>query len=205
LRTSLATTTTYVATKNAGKLAEMRAIFAGSPLDLHTYPQYADVAEGETRYTDNALLKARALASQLREAHLEAAVLSDDSGIEVAGMDGRPGVLSARYAGEDATWERRLQCMLDEVDGVVGEGRAGRFVCVMALVLPGGEEFVATGTVDGSIALEPHGAGGFGYDPIFFHAPSGRTFAELTAQEKNAVSHRRRAADALLAALAARG
>jgi non-canonical purine NTP pyrophosphatase (RdgB/HAM1 family) len=192
---------TYVATKNQGKLVEMQAILARSPLELHTYPAYVDVVEGETSYVDNALLKARALAKQLHAAGISAAVLADDSGIEVEAMGKRPGVLSARYAGEDATWADRLALMLGELRETPDEDRDGRFVCVMALVLPDGAELVGKGIVEGTIARELHGASGFGYDPIFFFPPRNCTFAELTASEKNAVSHRRRAADALLASL----
>ncbi len=193
---------TFVATKNSGKLAEMRAIFAGSPLELETYDGYHDVEEGDASYVDNALLKARALAAQLRAAGIEAAVLADDSGIEVDALAGRPGVLSARYAGVATPWPQRLATMLEELEGVPDAARGGRFVCAMALVRSDGTEIVATGIVEGTIAREPHGSGGFGYDPIFFYEPRGRTFAEITATEKNALSHRRRAADALLAQLA---
>jgi len=98
---------TFVATKNLGKLDEMKAIFAGSPLELDTYPLYADVAEGAESYAENAALKARALFKQLQDAGIRAAVIADDSGIEVAALDGRPGVLSARYGGPDATWPQR--------------------------------------------------------------------------------------------------
>lgn len=195
---------TYVATKNQGKLVEMQAILKGSPLELETYPDYVDVIEGESSYVDNALLKARALAQQLREDGISAAVLADDSGIEVEAMGNRPGVLSARYAGEDASWAQRLALMLDELRDTPDERRDGRFVCVMALVLPDGQELTGKGIVEGVIAREAHGSAGFGYDPIFFYPPRGCTFAELTAQEKNQVSHRRRAAGALLASLQSR-
>jgi XTP/dITP diphosphohydrolase len=195
---------TYVATKNQGKLVEMQAILDGSPLELETYPDYVDVIEGESSYVDNALLKARALIGQLRDAGISAAVLADDSGIEVEAMGNRPGVLSARYAGEDASWPQRLAMMLHELRDTPEELRDGRFVCVMALVLPGGQELTGRGIVDGIIAREAHGSAGFGYDPIFFYPPRGCTFAELTAQEKNQVSHRRRAAGALLASLQSR-
>jgi XTP/dITP diphosphohydrolase len=195
---------TYVATKNVGKLVEMQAILAGSALELATYPEYVDVIEGESSYVDNALLKARALAAQLREAGISAAVLADDSGIEVEAMGNRPGVLSARYAGEETAWPQRLTAMLDEIRETPDEARDGRFVCVMALVLPDGVEIVGKGIVEGTIVREPHGTAGFGYDPIFYYPPRGCTFAELSAQEKNLVSHRRRAADALLASLQSR-
>jgi XTP/dITP diphosphohydrolase len=182
----------------------MQAILEGSPLELATYPDYVDVIEGESSYVDNALLKARALFRQLRDAGISAAVLADDSGIEVAAMGNRPGVLSARYAGVDASWPQRLALMLSELRDSPEELRDARFVCVVALVLPDGEEFTGKGIVEGIIAREAHGSAGFGYDPIFFYPPRGCTFAELTALEKNQVSHRRRAADALLASLQSR-
>jgi XTP/dITP diphosphohydrolase len=196
---------TYVASKNAGKLVEMRAIFAGSALELDTFAGYRDVEEGASSYIDNALLKARSLAEQLRDAGIAAAVLSDDSGIEVDAMGGRPGVLSARYAGTGATWTQRLALMLGELRDVPDERRTARFVCAMALVLPSGSELVATGIVEGVVAHEEHGAAGFGYDPIFYFPPRGCTFAELSFDEKNALSHRRRAAGALLASYAGYG
>ena len=171
---------TYVATRNEGKLVEIRAIFAGAPLEIATYPPYRDVVEGETSYVDNALLKARALADQLREAGIAgAAVLADDSGIEVEAMGNRPGVLSARYAGEGASWDERLAMMLGELRDVPDARRGGRFVCVMALVLPDGRELTGTGVVEGRIARDVDGAGGFGYDPIFYYPPRDCTFAQL--------------------------
>lgn len=192
---------TYVATKNLGKLDELRAIFRASPLDLETYDDYADVEEGEADYVENALLKARALQAQLRAAGVSAAVLADDSGLEVEALDNRPGVLSARYAGEDATWADRRSALLGEMVDVHEEERAAHFVCVMALLLPSGEELIGEGVVDGRITTEERGVGGFGYDPIFFYPPSHKTFAELPAATKNHLSHRARAAEALLRAL----
>jgi XTP/dITP diphosphohydrolase len=192
---------TYVATKSAGKLPELRALFAGSDLDLETYAAYEDVAEGEESYAANALLKVRALRRQLQAAGIAGGVLADDSGIEVDALAGRPGVLSARYAGEDTPWPERLDAMLSDIRGLPPERRGARFVCVMAFCDPDGVETLATGTVAGRIADAPRGERGFGYDPIFVNLSDGRTFAELSAGEKNAISHRRRAADALLARL----
>jgi XTP/dITP diphosphohydrolase len=195
---------TYVATKNTGKLRELRELFAGSPLEIETYPAYVDVDEDATSYVGNAMLKARALEEQLRTADLYAAVLSDDSGLEVDALAGRPGILSARYAGS-AAWNQRRGLLLDEMHDVAETFRTARFVCVMVLLLPQGEPHVAVGTVEGRIATHETGDGGFGYDPIFYYPPLARTFAELGAEEKNAVSHRRRAADLLLASLQQRG
>lgn len=195
---------TYVASKNAGKLREMREIFAGSPLEIDVYPAYADVDEDATSYLGNAMLKARALEGQLRDADLYAAVLADDSGIEVDALAGRPGILSARYAGSTSTWDQRRGLLLSETHDVAEHLRTARFVCAMVLLLPQGEPHVAIGSVEGRITTHQIGLAGFGYDPIFYYPPLGRTFAELTAEEKNAVSHRRRAADALLASLRSR-
>ncbi len=182
----------------------MRAIFHASPLELELYPGYVDVEEGAASYVENALLKARALQAQLRAAGVTAAVLADDSGLEVEALDNRPGVLSARYAGEDATWAERRAELLRELDGVHHVERVAHFVCVMALLLPSGEELIGEGVVDGYVTTEEHGEHGFGYDPIFFYPPSERTFAELPTARKNRLSHRARAAQALLDALAAR-
>ena len=193
---------TYVATKNAGKLTEIRAMLAGSPLDLRTYPDYADPEEGHESYIANALLKARALRSQLIAAGTtDAAVLADDSGIELDALGGAPGVDSAIYAGAQAPWPQRLAAMLDDVRTHDAGKRGARFVCVMALIRPSGEELVVEGDVRGEIAPAPRGENGFGYDPIFFYPPIGKTFGEIPEARKNELSHRGRAARALVEAL----
>jgi XTP/dITP diphosphohydrolase len=151
------------------------------------------------------MLKARALEGQLRDDDLYAAVLSDDSGLEVEALGGGPGILSARYAGSSSTWEQRRGLLLSEMHDVAEGLRSARFVCVMVLLLPQGEPHVAIGTVEGRITRHEIGDGGFGYDSIFYYPPLARTFAELRAEEKNAVSHRHRAADLLLASLQRRG
>jgi len=192
---------TYVATKNAGKLRELQELLAGSPFELDTFDQYADVDDNANTYIGNAMLKARALRRQLNDAGIQAAVIADDSGIEVDALDGRPGLYSARYAGIDASWTQRRGALLAEMEGVPEPDRTARFVCVIALISPSGEPAVAVGTVEGFVTEREAGENGFGYDPIFFYKPRKRTFAQLTAEEKNAVSHRRRAADALLSSL----
>jgi XTP/dITP diphosphohydrolase len=192
---------TYVATNNAGKLAELEEIFAGSHLQLATHAGYEDVEEGEASYAENALLKARTLRKRLVACGIDAAVLADDSGIEVDALGGRPGVLSARYAGKETLWPARRAALLRELEAVPELERGARFVAVMALLLPSGEEILAEGLVDGRITFEERGRGGFGYDPIFYYPPSQCTFAEMTPSQKNRLSHRRRAANALLAAL----
>jgi XTP/dITP diphosphohydrolase len=192
---------TYLATKNAGKLAEIATMLAGSTLELATYPGYRDPEEGHESYVDNALLKARALRAQLRDAGIDAAVLADDSGIELDVLDGGPGVDSAIYAGADTPWPQRLERLMDEVRGVPEHARGARFVCIMALILPDGNEVVVEGEVRGRITTQLQGTHGFGYDPVFFYPPIGKTFGEIPEAEKNALSHRGRAARALLAAI----
>ncbi|MFN2449871.1 MAG: non-canonical purine NTP pyrophosphatase [Candidatus Baltobacteraceae bacterium] len=191
---------TYAATKNAGKLLEMRAIFAGSELDLDTYPLYAAAPEDEDNYAGNAAAKAFALHRQLRAAHIGGAVVADDSGIEVAALGGRPGVLSARYGGKDATWPVRREKLLEEMASVPPQERAAKFCCAMMLVLEDGTTFTGYGEVQGVLAAQELGRAGFGYDPLFYYPPHNRTFAQLDEAVKNGLSHRRRAADALLAA-----
>jgi XTP/dITP diphosphohydrolase len=196
---------TFVASKNLGKIGELRQIFAGSELDLDTYPLYAEPVEGESTYAENAAIKARRLHKQLQEAAVRGAVLADDSGLEVAALDGKPGVLSARYLGDDATWSARREGLLQELNGVLPDKRGAKFCCAMMLILDDGIELTGYGEVKGVIADGERGKFGFGYDPIFFYPPANKTFAELGDDEKNRVSHRRRAADAMLMALRTRG
>jgi XTP/dITP diphosphohydrolase len=192
---------TYLASTNAGKQRELEAILAGSELELVTYPDYRETAEDALSYIGNAILKARALTEQLREVGVEAAVLADDSGIEVDALGGRPGLRSARYAGPESDWPQRRALLLSELQGVPDLLRTARFICVMALIVPGRELLTSLGVVEGYILGAERGSGGFGYDPLFLYPAAGLSFAELAPEEKNAVSHRRRAADALLAAL----
>lgn len=173
-----------------------------SSLELRTYAAYRDPEEGHESYVDNALLKARALRSQLHEAGIiDAAVLADDSGIELDALGGGPGVDSAIYAGAGTPWPQRLATMMREVDEKGGRSRGARFVCVMALVLPDGREIVVEGDVRGEIAPELRGENGFGYDPLFYYPPIGKTFGQIPEREKNELSHRGRAALALIEAL----
>lgn len=188
-----------------GKLGELREIFAGTELDLDTYPLYAEAIEGEASYAENAAIKARALREQLIEAGIDGAVLADDSGLEVAAMDGRPGVLSSRYQGPDATWPMRREAVLRELNDTPADKRGAKFCCAMLLIAGDGVEIKGYGEVRGRIADEEHGKFGFGYDPIFFYPPAGRTFAEMDSGAKNRVSHRGRAASALLSTLRIRG
>jgi len=193
---------TFVATKNAGKMRELREIFAGSPLELDTYEGYRDVVEGETSYAENAALKAHALRAQLSERGIFAAVLGDDSGLEVAALDGRPGVLSARYGGATSTWHERRAALLAELERSLAGDRSARFVCALHFISAAGEERSVSADFSGAVARSERGAAGFSYDPIFEIPSRGLTFAELTPAHKNSISHRARAAAELLRLLA---
>jgi XTP/dITP diphosphohydrolase len=133
-------TRVYVATKNAGKMRELREIFAGTSFAVDTYDDYADVVEGESSYADNAALKARALRRQLEGAGIVAAVLGDDSGLEVRALGNRPGVLSARYGGPDATWSERRRGLIGEVAATGSSDRTARFVCALHFIDAEGRE-----------------------------------------------------------------
>jgi XTP/dITP diphosphohydrolase len=186
-----------LATRNEHKLRELREALPG--VEIEPLPAGVELPpeEGVT-FAENALGKARAA----REATGRAAI-ADDSGIEAYGLDGRPGVRSARYAGEGASDEENLRKLLDEV-GLVDDRRAA-YVCAIALVGEAGEEALFEGRCEGTLAREPRGTGGFGYDPAFVPADTGpedeRTMAELAPVEKHAISHRGRAARALAAHL----
>jgi XTP/dITP diphosphohydrolase len=179
-----------LATRNEHKLREFRELLPGVELDPLPAEVELPPEEGET-FSENALDKARAA-----HAATGRAAIADDSGIEAHGLEGRPGVRSARYAGEGATDEENLAKLLDEVGR--GDDRRVGYVCVVALVDGGGNESVFEGRCEGTLATEPRGAGGFGYDPAFVPDDTGaddeRTMAELSPEEKNAISHRGRAA-----------
>jgi XTP/dITP diphosphohydrolase len=181
-----------LSTRNAHKLREIDEMLA--PHRVLPLPDEVELPPetGET-FAENALIKARAAAAATGRT-----AIADDSGIAAAALGGRPGVRSARYAGEHATDEENLQKLLDEVpaDG----DRSVAYVCALAYVEPGGEERVFEGRCEGTLVHDPRGDGGFGYDPAFLPADrdDGRTMAELTPDEKHAISHRGRAARMLL-------
>jgi|FLYL01.1.fsa_nt_gi XTP/dITP diphosphohydrolase len=179
-----------VASKNPDKIAEVEDILMGQGLvgELVRGLTWADVPETGATLEENALLKARAVS---RETGLPA--LADDTGLEVVALGGRPGVYSARYAGEDATYADNVSKLLEEMAAAVD--RRARFRTVVALVEPNGETWTAEGVLEGEITRGPRGDGGFGYDPVF--EVEGRTLAELTPEEKNRISHRARALRAL--------
>ena len=179
-----------IASKNEHKIVEILHVLesTGLGVELVEDVDWPDVEETEPTLEGNALLKAREVRS-----HTGYAVIADDTGLEVAALDGAPGVISARYAGEDATYEDNVMKLLE----VLGDSpnRSARFRTVMALIDETGREVVVEGVLDGEITYEPRGSNGFGYDPVF--AVGDRTFAEMTTPEKNEISHRAKALRAL--------
>jgi XTP/dITP diphosphohydrolase len=190
-----------LATANPHKVTEMRAVLAPLGVDLVDRPRGGpDVDETEDSLEGNALLKARALVRSTGQA-----AIADDTGLFVDALDGRPGVLSARYAGVGATDHDNVVKLLVELDGVDVDRRGAHFTTVICVAHPNGTWFCVEGVLEGTIAARPAGEQGFGYDPVF--APfgqGGRTLAELTPDQKNAVSHRALALRALALELAQR-
>lgn len=180
-----------LATRNSDKVRELAALLGDLGIRIRTladFPTAPEVEEDGETCEANALKKARAIASATGLLSV-----ADDTGLEVDALGGRPGVFAARYAGEGATYEDNCRKLIKELDGVPQARRTARFVTVAALAMPGGETRVATGTLAGVIAEACVGSQGFGYDPVFFVPELGRTLAELTAEEKNRVSHRAKA------------
>jgi XTP/dITP diphosphohydrolase len=185
-----------LATRNAGKLAELRRMLADGPvqvLGLADVPDFPEAPETGATFAENALAKARdaAAATGLPS-------VADDSGIAVDALNGMPGVLSARWCGRHGDDLANLELLLGQLADVPDERRGGAFVCAAALVVPGGRETVVHGEWRGRIVRAPRGSNGFGYDPIFVPEAEERTSAELSPEEKDAVSHRGRAMRALL-------
>lgn len=191
-----------LATRNAGKIAELAgplSAFGVSLVGLDAFPEIGEIEEDGATFEENALIKARAVA---RATGLTS--IADDSGLMVDALGGAPGVWSARYADD---WEmlpgenrdgRNIRKLLDALKDVPAGKRGCRFVTVMAAVRPDGRELTVRGEWPGTVLTSPRGANGFGYDPVFFDADTGRAAAELTREEKTARSHRGRAAAALL-------
>lgn len=180
-----------LATNNRGKKREIREILKGLPIELALagdFPGCPDSEEPYDTYLENAEDKARLVAE-----YTGCWALADDSGLEVDFLKGRPGVLSARYAGEGASYEDNYRKILCELEGVPKERRGAFFRCQMVLRSPKGKQFVTEGCLEGRITEKPLGEGGFGYDPIFFMPEEGKTLAQMTLEKKNSLSHRRRA------------
>jgi XTP/dITP diphosphohydrolase len=191
-------TNLLIATRNRGKVRELEELLADLPVNLRSLNDFPDIIEPEetgAAFVENAELKATYYS---RQTGLWA--LADDSGLEVAALGGAPGVLSARYAGADASDAARISKLLSEIEGA--ENRAARFVCAMAIAdASGAIKFVGEGVCEGFIADAPRGANGFGYDPIFVPEGFAETFGELSGEVKRQISHRARAVDKIIAYL----
>jgi XTP/dITP diphosphohydrolase len=180
-----------VATRHHGKAEEIKHLLAGLDLEIRDLSQFPDLEEPEetgATFTQNALLKAH-----YYHERTGLLTMADDSGLEVAALGGAPGVLSARYAGPNASDAQRIAKLLQALEAVPDTNRTARFVCVVALVGPHQLEKTFTGVCEGRINRQPIGEQGFGYDPVFEYPPLGKTFAQLSRAEKSAVSHRGRA------------
>jgi XTP/dITP diphosphohydrolase len=190
-------TRVLLATRNAGKLVELRRMLTGidgfEVVGLADLPEFPDAPETGATFAENALAKARDAA---RETGLPS--VADDSGLAVDALNGMPGVLSARWSGRHGDDRANLDLLLAQLNDVPDDRRGAAFVCAAALVVPGGQETVVHGEWLGRIVRAPRGENGFGYDPVFVPEGDDRTSAELSAQEKDAASHRARALAALL-------
>ncbi len=177
-------------TKNPGKVKEAKAIFSLSGPDLELFSfqdkDFPEVEETGETYLENSLRKARQISDRVGMP-----VLSDDSGLEVSALDGAPGPRSARFAGPNSTDRENLDLLLEKLEGVCD--RDARFVTVATLFISPAERYVTRGTLSGRIAREPKGSSGFGYDPVFVPEGFRRTLAQLGEEEKNRLSHRRKA------------
>src|SRR4029077_10558273 len=180
---------------NAGKLKEFRALAAmaadAASLELELLPHFAELPafeESAPTFSENAAGKALHYSR-----FSDLPVIADDSGLVVDALDGAPGVLSARYAGPNASSAQRIEKLLAEMRAHGSKDRRARFVCVIALAIPGRIVGVFSDQVEGEILETPQGTGGFGYDPVFFFGPAGKSFAEMSAEEKNGYSHRAKA------------
>ena len=183
------------ATGNAGKMREIRMIMEDMGMEILSMKEIGinpDIVEDGTTFTENAIIKAKAVA-----ALTDAIVLADDSGLEIDALNKEPGIYSARYMGEDTSYRLKNANLIERLEGVPDEKRTARFVCAIAAVLPNGELLTTLGTVEGRIGYEEKGANGFGYDPIFFLPEFGCTSAELTDEQKNEISHRGKALQAM--------
>ena len=182
------------ATGNAGKMREIKQILDDIGMDVISMKEAgytSDPEENGKSFEENALIKARALASLINDG--ETIVMADDSGLEVDALHKEPGIYSARYLGEETPYSVKNKNIIDRLEGIEPEKRTARFVAAIAAVLPDGTELTTRGTIEGKIGYEERGANGFGYDPIFYLPDMSRSTAELPPEEKNKISHRGRA------------
>ena len=183
------------ATGNQDKMREIREIMADMDVEVVSMKEegiHVDVVEDGTTFTENAIIKASAIAK-----YTDAIVLADDSGLEIDYLDKAPGVYSARFMGEDTSYTIKNQALIDKLEGVPKKDRTARFVCAIAAVLPSKEVLTVEETMEGYIGYEAEGANGFGYDPIFYLDEFGCSSAALSREQKNAISHRGKALRAM--------
>ena len=181
------------ATGNAGKMKEIREIMEDLQIPVLSMKEAgleAEIVEDGTTFEENAVIKAKAIAGLSKCRNEDVVVLADDSGLEIDYLNKEPGVYSARYMGEDTSYRIKNQNLIERLEGVPDEQRTARFVCAIAAVLPDGRVVTTRGVIEGKIGYEERGTNGFGYDPIFYLPDMSRSTAELTPEEKNAVSHR---------------
>lgn len=187
------------ATGNVGKMREIRLILGDLGCEILSMKEAGadpEIVENGASFAENAEIKARAVWNCTGDI-----VLADDSGLVVDYIGGEPGIYSARYMGEDTSYEIKNQNIIDRLQGAVGAERAARFVCNIAAVLPDGQVLHTEAAMEGVIAMKPAGSGGFGYDPILMIPEYGVTSAELTIEQKNRISHRGKALEAMKEAL----
>ena len=180
------------ATGNENKMKEIRMILADLGLEILSMKEagvFEEIEEDGMSFEENAEIKARAISRVMTND----IVLADDSGLEIDYLNKEPGIYSARYMGEDTSYDIKNQNLIDRLDGVPKEKRTARFVCAIAAVLPDGENLIARQTMEGYIGWEIEGKNGFGYDPIFYLDEYGCSSASLTPQQKNQISHRGKA------------
>lgn len=179
-----------MATNNAGKVKEMQSLFAELNIKVlalkDVFSEPIDVEENGTTFEENAIIKAQTISKMINQV-----VIADDSGIEIDAMGKKPGVESARFLGHDTSYDYKNQYILDLLKNETN--RAARYVCAMAIAIPGKDTVVFRETMEGEIAYEAKGTNGFGYDPIFFFPPTNKTGAEMSLEEKNLYSHRAKA------------
>lgn len=185
-----------IATSNPHKLLEIKKMLEDFPIEVVSMKEVGlenmEIEETGASFEENALIKAMAVCEETKTI-----ALADDSGLEVDALDGRPGIHSARYAGEDATDRTNKEKLLNELQGVPIEKRSGRFVCAIAVAFPNGEVLVTRGEVEGYIDFEETGENGFGYDPMFYVPEYQKTFGQLEPEIKNRISHRSKALENL--------
>ncbi len=187
--------TILIGTANLGKVTDFKPLFMNEGIavkSLHDLEKVIDVEETGNTFEENAILKAEALSRYYGQV-----VIADDSGLAVEALGGKPGVYSARYAGIHKSDKDNIKKVLAEMEGIPYAQRKAAFVCVLALAAPEKETVIFKGTCNGYITEEPRGGNGFGYDPIFYVPEMDKTMAEMSTEEKNAISHRRKALDQL--------